>query len=926
MNIAENNLRLLFIPLMFLMSVTGIYAQTDEDCMMCHEDRYLVRSGNGRKTSLFVNLNILKQSSHKNVKCIKCHEDANVSDFPHAKNLKNVNCGKCHKKENKDFYSGIHGKKLLENDLYAPSCKECHGTHNIYPPGNEKSLTYKMNIPALCGKCHREGAPVQRVYKISEHNILENYSQSIHGKGLFASGLIVTATCNNCHGNHEILPHTDKKSSVAPGNIAATCMKCHTKIDDVHKKVINKTLWQTNPDVIPSCSNCHPPHIVKITDTASVMSDASCLKCHGKKDLYKESKGKKISLYVEHSDINNYAHAGITCVKCHSDIRKEGDSVLCNNSPKTDCSNCHREISDLYFKSGHGTAYLNKNKNAPYCTDCHNTHKIKRKNDDTSPIFRSAVPELCGSCHKKDGQASKNADLSEKSSYSDYSKSVHGKGVTEKGLLVSAVCTDCHTAHYELKASDERSSVYRKNIPSTCAACHKGIYDEYIQSDHAINKNENKKFPVCVDCHSSHVISDVKQDAFMNEVMNQCGLCHKELAESYLKTYHGQAYKLGFKKSAKCSDCHGAHNILNMNNPESTINEKNIVATCRKCHKDANKKFTGYLTHATHYNRKKFPLLYYTYKAMTGLLVSVFLFFGIHTLLWFPRSLRERRKKKRVKTKKETKYLRRFTKSQSITHVFVIVSFLALALTGMTLKFSYMDWAKFTVKFLGQVKGAGTVHRIGAIITAGYFIYHIYSLVKLKKQSGQSFREFIFGPDSLMFNKQDLKDFVSSIKWFVGKGPKPEYGRWTYWEKFDYMAVFWGVAVIGSSGLMLWFPEFFSNFLPGRLINVAQIIHSDEALLAVGFIFTIHFFNTHLRPEAFPIDTVIFTGQMPLEEYKEDRKREYKKLEKSGIIKQKTEKKQFSEKKMKIIKFFGFFFLSFGIILVTLIIYSLLFG
>ena len=96
------------------------------------------------------------------------------------------------------------------------------------------------------------------------------------------------------------------------------------------------------------------------------------------------------------------------------------------------------------------------------------------------------------------------------------------------------------------------------------------------------------------------------------------------------------------------------------------------------------------------------------------------------------------------------------------------------------------------------------------------------------------------------------------MKWFVGKGPRPNYGRWTYWEKFDYLAVFWGVAIIGFSGLVLWFPVFFTKFFPGWVINVSQIIHSDEALLAVGFIFTVHFFNTHFRPEAFPMDTVIF--------------------------------------------------------------------
>jgi cytochrome b subunit of formate dehydrogenase len=249
-----------------------------------------------------------------------------------------------------------------------------------------------------------------------------------------------------------------------------------------------------------------------------------------------------------------------------------------------------------------------------------------------------------------------------------------------------------------------------------------------------------------------------------------------------------------------------------------------------------------------------------------------------------------------------------------------------LALTGMMLKFSDMAWARFLVKFFGGAEGAGLIHRFGAILTFGYFGYHLYSLFSEKRKLNKSVKDYFFGPNSLMFNKKDIKDFVASVKWFFGKGERPKYGRWTYWEKFDYMAVFWGVAVIGFSGLMLWFPEFFSRLFPGKFINVAQIIHSDEALLAVGFIFTIHFFNTHLRPESFPMDTVIFTGHAPAEEYKEDRPGEYEELEAKGELEKKIAHRQFSKLRMQVIRFFGFLFLATGVLLVILIIFSLLFG
>jgi len=140
------------------------------------------------------------------------------------------------------------------------------------------------------------------------------------------------------------------------------------------------------------------------------------------------------------------------------------------------------------------------------------------------------------------------------------------------------------------------------------------------------------------------------------------------------------------------------------------------------------------------------------------------------------------------------------------------------------------------------------------------------------------------GPNSLVPGLNDALEMFQTIKWFLRLGPRPQYGKWTYWEKFDYFAVFWGVAIIGSTGIVLWFPEFCTHFLPGWFINVATIIHSDEALLAVGFIFTIHFFNTHFRPEKFPMDMAMFTGRVSLAELKEERPRYYEQLEASGEL------------------------------------------
>jgi cytochrome b subunit of formate dehydrogenase len=121
-------------------------------------------------------------------------------------------------------------------------------------------------------------------------------------------------------------------------------------------------------------------------------------------------------------------------------------------------------------------------------------------------------------------------------------------------------------------------------------------------------------------------------------------------------------------------------------------------------------------------------------------------------------------------------------------------------------------------------------------------------------------------------------------RWFVGLGPKPVFERWTYWEKFDYWAVFWGVVIIGTSGLILWFPNLFTLVLPGWVLNVAKIIHSEEALLATGFVFAIHFFNTHLRADKFPLDMAILTGLVTEAELREERPEYLARMEREGRL------------------------------------------
>jgi thiosulfate reductase cytochrome b subunit len=224
----------------------------------------------------------------------------------------------------------------------------------------------------------------------------------------------------------------------------------------------------------------------------------------------------------------------------------------------------------------------------------------------------------------------------------------------------------------------------------------------------------------------------------------------------------------------------------------------------------------------------------------------------------------------------------------------------------------------------GGFESAGYIHRLAATFLIGIFITHLVDLFRRVPKEYGSFIGLFKSSDTLLPNKKDLQDFIGSIKWFVGKGERPLYGRWTYWEKFDYFAVFWGMFVIGSTGLTLWFPEFFTRFIPGLFINVATIVHSDEALLAAGFIFTVHFFNTHLRPEKFPMDLVIFTGRMPLEELQRDKPAEYEQLVQRGEL-DKYLVEPYPYIVIRAVRFFAWTALSIGLSIVLLIIYAMIF-
>ena len=235
-----------------------------------------------------------------------------------------------------------------------------------------------------------------------------------------------------------------------------------------------------------------------------------------------------------------------------------------------------------------------------------------------------------------------------------------------------------------------------------------------------------------------------------------------------------------------------------------------------------------------------------------------------------------------MKSNNSERYYFRFTLGQRYLHGLVIVTFLGLAATGMALRFSEREWAKQMADAIGGFTAVLSLHKLCAVLVTAGFLYHIAEILYraiIKKEPG-----LFWGPNSMTPQPKDILDLYKMVRWFFWMGPQPEFDHFAYWEKFDYWAVFWGMAIIGVSGYMMWFGPFFARWVPGYVLNIALLIHGEEALLAVWFIFIIHFFNSHFRPEKFPLDPVIFTGRLTAAEYQHERPLDYSRLGESGAL------------------------------------------
>ncbi len=393
-------------------------------------------------------------------------------------------------------------------------------------------------------------------------------------------------------------------------------------------------------------------------DTGSVagqvVPSVSCEKCHDNPSFLAGLVPRNDALRVSDSLLQDGAHSTLRCLDCHTGA---GEGYPHRSTGTLSCGMCHETESADWNASIH--AVDEAAADAPTCIGCHGSaHTVYRSSDRKAPTHALNVAATCGRCHNDPEiigtyfMAPEGAQA--RVAVRDYYQTVHGAALTRSGLTLSATCNDCHESHRVLPADSSESSVNRQHIAGTCGSCHVGILEVYeAGSAHGAayragrRSPEGLDAPACIDCHSAHQVVRAAETEWFVGSSYKCGACHQELWDSYLETYHGQVTRLGFGLTAKCSDCHTPHNMRPASDLQSSVHPINLIETCSRCHPKANARFVQYYAHGNPRDRRGFPLLYWPWLFMTTLLIGVWSFFGLHSLLWFSGLAFEKRKQAR---------------------------------------------------------------------------------------------------------------------------------------------------------------------------------------------------------------------------------------------------------------------------------------
>lgn len=614
---------------------------------------------------------------------------------------------------------------------------------------------------------------------------------------------------------------------------------------------------------------------LSISLPARGIDDADCMVCHGDPSASATSPdGKVRSLYVNLELFQSTAHGSLSCDTCHADIT---ETPHADKLAPVNCGACHDQAEE-YAKSLHGQALARGDGDVHGCVDCHGDHAIRKSDDPLSTTARKNLPETCGKCHSDPGLARRHMLAVTKPSEA-YLKSQHAH-LTAVGNNEAAVCTDCHGTHDIQARQNAESSINRWRIAETCGKCHEKIRDEFKASIHGKAFAAGVQFaPNCVDCHGEHDIESPSADgSSVNKKMvsrQTCPRCHEDervmkrfgidavRAASYMDSFHGLVKGAGSQVVADCTDCHGVHTILGMDDPKSTVNPANRRETCAKCHKDAGPNFGEGRVHImpTAPGQRFLGFVRIAYLWIIAVVIGGMV---LHNSLLMLRHMYD----KFMEELRGTKTRRRFTRGQVVGHFILSITFTALAFSGFALRYPDAWWSLWMFPGDKGLEMRAEVHRITAVIFTALMVAALIHMIMTRNGRRET--------SALLLRVQDFRDALQNMGYALGlTKTRPRYDRYGYSEKFEYWGLWWGSVLMIVTGVCMWKAEWFLAFFPKYILDAAALIHFYEAILAVLTIVVWHLYHMVFDPENYPMNWSWITGKITEQDFRERHPLEY---------------------------------------------------
>jgi cytochrome b subunit of formate dehydrogenase len=549
------------------------------------------------------------------------------------------------------------------------------------------------------------------------------------------------------------------------------------------------------------------------------MDAEDCLMCHRFRGLARVDKEGTYRLFhVDEALFNRGPHARVSCRGCHADI----DKIPHSDAKPVDClRSCHIEEPTREIIFTHATVqsvledsvHASKDPNGalrscpddfPRCKDCHDM-----------PLFRPV------SIFKK-----------------------MSAGVSERAI---SRCTLCHT--------DENFVRYFYSHVTT--RLHKA-------------RDPREVVSMCATCHAD------------TEFARRHGL--PDVVSSYLETYHGKAVLLGSSLAPDCLDCHAqkgsVHQMHAQTDARSSVHPDNLAATCRTkdCHASAAPALASFDVHSNRNPRThplEFGVALFFVLATLGILLPILTLNVLGLVRELFPSEEAEDEIEHLTNLAERKAARdggllRFTGAQRVQHAFLVVVFVVLCLTGFPMKFPNASWAPVLYDLFGGIHTVPIVHRVAGVSLLAGFAVHVLLILRnvrrsLRREEKHGLRAWAGAILALpMFPRgQDLHNLIAIAKYVLFLSPyRPNYDRFSWKEKLEYLGLFWGIPLLGVTGIMLWAQDSVTHLFPGWVLNVAYLAHTYESLLAVAHITLVHIPGVLGRPGLSPLSGMVINGKI----------------------------------------------------------------